>query len=279
MTEVTPGNHDINPRQIAAIKRAKELSETVVVSYPQVADAYRQGKTIETIVDELGLGTLAGSRAVVKQAVKYAIQELIPDEEREQLNGEKKVETGKKVGHKLHEQGRGIHAQTLEDKQELARKNKEDEVGIFALSVEERRELGRKNYENKVGIHARTTEEKREEGKKLHEAGLGVHGKTKEDLKAYAKIALASRGLIPWEGDLIDPETGLNEFNYLKALLNDTAYLIKHKGVISPNRKKIAEKINQVFHNGNPVRTPNSVSTALEKIKESKQVNSPGGQA
>jgi hypothetical protein len=72
-----------------------------------------------------------------------------------------------KAGKKTYELGKGIHAQTPEQK----------------------RELGKKVYELGKGIHAQTPEQKRELGKKVYELGKGIHGITPEERSEFNKKA------------------------------------------------------------------------------------------
>lgn len=95
--------------------------------------------------------------------------------------------------------GKGIFAQTFEERSEIAkrnsRKNKENKVGIFALTKEELSENGKKGGKISgqkckklgIGIFSMDEEERAEAnkigGKKIKELGIGIFGMSQEERK------------------------------------------------------------------------------------------------
>ena len=101
--------------------------------------------------------------------------------------------------------------------------------------------------------------------KNLSPEGLSV-------LRQSMHRCLAEIGKIPWVTNLVDKVLHLNEPDYLIHLAEDPEYIIqagKRKG--HPNCFRIADKLNEVFHRGNQVRSAKAVSTQLARLSGRQQ--------
>ena len=110
---------------------------------------------------------------------------------------------GKITGKKMREEGKGIFAQTPEQRSLVGKiggsivgnKIKEEGSGIFGLSPEEKnkncKKGGEKAKELGVGIHGRTKEEMQENGRKsgqkTYKNGTGIHSLTPEQKSEAGK--------------------------------------------------------------------------------------------
>lgn len=89
---------------------------------------------------------------------------------------------------------------------------------------------------------------------------VGIHGLNEQEKKEVARKAVLTRGKIPWVNFLFDPETEHDEHDYCVNLLNDPNYKYKRGNTVCVNLSAIAQKLNEVFHDGKNVRTRSSVS-------------------
>ena len=118
------------------------------------------------------------------------------------------------------------------------------------------------------------TDEEREEfanqhkisgGKKTQKLRLGVHGRSKSEMAEDGRKGAAERGSSPWytipyrENFVDGTEVFTPEVAYAYNLSLDREY----KRSSSSNGQKIAEKLNEMYHDGVEVRSSNSVSQAL----------------
>ena len=157
-------------------------------------------------------------------------QGLIADRsERENLAFAHNRQTGKE----LYEQKRGIHALTHEQKVDAGRKG-----GLIR---------GPLSYRLRIGCHALPPEVLREHCRRI--APLGG--------KAGGVASVVARGLVPYT-----PATPgrVAEIEFAFRLATDPRYL----GPVRANFRKIAEKVNEVFHAGNPRYTRTTLKIALQ---------------
>ena len=110
---------------------------------------------------------------------------------------------GKIIGKKMREEGKGIFAQTPEQRSLVGKiggsiagnKLKEEGKGIFGLSPEEKSKNGKKGGEKAkelgVGVHGRTKKEMQEDGRKsgqkTYKNGTGIHSLTPEQKSEAGK--------------------------------------------------------------------------------------------
>ena len=91
----------------------------------------------------------------------------------ESCNGKISLDVRRKTGQKTYDLGIGLHAQTLEQRQELGRR------------------CGKRNYELGIGVHGRSKEQMIIDAKKggcrTYELGVGVHALSKEQQSKKSK--------------------------------------------------------------------------------------------
>jgi hypothetical protein len=80
--------------------------------------------------------------------------------------------------------------------------------------------------------------------------------------------ALSTWGKTPWIVHLVDPESKLNEIDYLIHISRQPEN-IRTRGTFKghPDVKKIANKLNAVFHQGQEVRTKQSIQHCLCRLR------------
>jgi len=112
---------------------------------------------------------------------------------------EERKEIAKLGGKTAYELGVGVHGrskdQMIQDSKKAGRTAYELGVGVHARTKEQMQKQGKINgtntYINGSGIHAQTPEEKKEiaklGGKASYELGVGVHGRTKEQRVEHGK--------------------------------------------------------------------------------------------
>ncbi|PIR55357.1 hypothetical protein COU74_01430 [Candidatus Peregrinibacteria bacterium CG10_big_fil_rev_8_21_14_0_10_36_19] len=163
-------------------------------------------------------------------------------------------------GRKARDMEVGVHAMTFEERSELARRNMADGKGVTAQSTEELRVIGKRVHQEGKGIHGLTHEEHVAHGQKSYEMGAGIHGLSATEKKAASQKAIISRGQIPWENHIFDPETGLDEHHYCLQLLSDPKFQIQRGDKNLTNLQAIADELNRIFHGGKTVRTRKGIS-------------------
>jgi hypothetical protein len=228
--------------QVKAIRLAAEIGDDIRKNYPEIAEEYRSGLTAPRMVAAHEFDRRYGvSRPAAIGAVRNAIRGyfgpyhehydgLIADRpERERLT----VSHNSRTGTELYEQKRGIHAMTHEQRVAVGRKG-----GLIR---------GPLSYELRIGCHAMSPEVLREHCRRI--APLGG--------KAGAAPSLAARGLVPYTP--ATPER-VAEIEFAVSLAADPRYL----GPIRTNFKRIAEKVNEVFHSRNPRYTRTTLKIALQ---------------
>ena len=153
-------------------------------------------------------------------------------------------------GTKAKNMGVGIHALTHEQRAETARKTIADGKGFGAMSKEQREAIGRKTHADKKGVHGLTSAQHSANGKKAKEMGVGLHALTTEERKAAARLALEARGQTPWSEE---------EASYCAKLIKSPDYRHMHGPVLYIQNQRIADELNEQFHEGKKVRTKKGV--------------------
>ncbi len=218
----------ITPKQVGAIRLARKLGERIAMEHPHIAQDYRSGKTMVGIIGEYNFSEVYGSHSirVMKEAMRSALEKLIPAEELEILARE-------------HRQNWGI--ETLEKG-----------IGVFSITSEERTEIsrrvGNKTYEERLGIYSMTLDQKvaagrkggKIGGKKLYEMGLGVHALTLEEKREAGRKAALARGQKPFSDE---------EKEYFLDLCKNQEYqyVAGEKNVGRPNYQLISDELERKF--------------------------------
>jgi len=191
------------PEQMSAIKKSKEVGIALAEDYPEIEDDYRNKMTRLAIVKKHMIMERysISSEKVAVGAVHYALKELISKEELKELE----IMHRRQAGQTTYKRGRGIHAQTPEERSRLGKIGGykggkiiyEQKIGIHGMTYEERAKLGKKsgqkNYEEGKGIFGLTREELVEIGKKggraAYEQKKGAHALPPEKLAEIRKKA------------------------------------------------------------------------------------------
>ena len=166
--------------QISAIVIARRIGRKIASDYPEIADDYRRGNTINEIEENYNFREkYNGSNSVIQNSIKKALEILISNEERENLK--------------------------RQHLQKSCQRNYERGIGIFSLSSENLKEIGRKSYEKKKGIHAQNKEELKKNaikaGRRLYEMGIGIHALSTEERKELSKKGVIARGHKPFSDE------------------------------------------------------------------------------
>ena len=258
VNEATGQNADgsnLTGEQLVAIRKAGELGKRLQEDFPEIADEYRNGRTMPEISLEYCIQELydAKSRAVAINAVRYALggydfggisySGLIED-----------LEELKNIG---LEHGR-------EQRTENGNANYEKGLGVHGLTPEQRTENGKATYEMGLGVHGLTAEQiaenSRKGGNANYEMGLGVHGLTAEQIAENGRKGVMARGFVPW----VPAEETKEYYTFSEA---ETALRLAkcseyRRGSLIKNAK-IAGELNVIFHNEEPVRNEKAVSAQL----------------
>ena len=159
----------------------------------------------------------------------------------ESCNGKISLDVRRKTGQKTYDLGIGLHAQTLEQRQELGRRcgkrNYELGIGVHGRSKEQMiidaKKGGCRTYELGVGVHALSKEQQSKKSKKTAEMNrerkTAVFALTKEERSAAGKKGgkvVASQRWICTESGHISTPGGLSRYQ-------------KAKGIDTTKRKRI----------------------------------------
>lgn len=249
------GKKEVTTRQASAIRLAKKVGTELAKRNPEIAVDYRSGKTCNEIAEKYNVQGLTDE--IARNAVRYALSILLAKKERNEiLNHFAKIRGTNFAKQYAHEGGiaardkkAGVHAMTSEQLSEAGKKGSR-KGGLIS---------GKKNHDNKVGIHALTFEERSRNGRESIKAALLTQGKT------------------PWNKIAIEPTTGLNEADYCHYLSEQIEFIydgVRGGATGRPNFKKIAERLNEVFHSGKNIRTGVAVQSHLFRLrKKQKTIN------
>lgn len=200
-------------RQIAAIRRAKELSR-LLASQADLAEKYCQGRTLDQLVDEFFPEPLNSqdTRNIYIRAISVALGELL-GEERKKIGLEHITTAAVKRGTEQSQQGKGMFGRSQEQVSADAsaagkvggRRAHELKAGVHGLSDERRSEIGQKS--GTIG------------GQRVKELKLGVTNLTDEERLAAVRKSHESRGITPFTGYIRTTEFGeLDEQGYIQRL-------------------------------------------------------------
>lgn len=236
-------SHRLTGEQLGAIRRAAEIGDDIRKRYPVIAEDYRSGLTAPKIAAKYGLDDRYGvSRQTAIYAVRHAIrgysgdlyrpyQGLVADSsERENLA----LAHNRQTGTELYQGKRGIHALTQEQRAQAGRKG-----GLIR---------GPLSYRLRIGCHALPSEVLRELCRRI--APLGG--------KAGGVASVLAQGMVPYTPAA---PGRVAEIEFACGLATDPRYL----GPVRANFKMMAEKVNRVFHAGNPRYTRTTLKIALQR--------------
>jgi len=246
---------NLTSEQISAIKRSVDLGRILQDEHPEALNLYRGGKTLEEITHQLNLREkYSVSKRVAISSLSYALRGyrgteepveykgLTCEEELNQLEGEHKINGLNKGRSKSYET------------------RKKNNLGIFSLSPDELSTNGRKG--GKKG------------GKIVVEKRLGAHALTHEEHQEAGRKSVISQGKKPFL-ERIETEAfvQLGELEYAYRLSRSPFYQYSKGGSGSckgkPNWSLITGTINRIYHNGEEVRTPTTISVCVnKKIRE-----------
>ena len=214
----------------AAIKFSILLGLEIKKYFPEIAEDYRQGLSLNDLVEKYNIKNFFGKKEKVCQmGVLYAIKGydgqirlfkletysgLIEKNEAAIIGKEHNRKNSKKIGDHFFQEG----------------------LGIFKITKEERQKIGQKS------------------GAKLVKEKLGVHAYTHEERKDVGRLGAIAQGKVPYSDE---------EILYIKELSKKPEF---RKGSLIRARE-IAIKINEVFHQKKNVRNANSVKKIHSKNK------------
>ncbi|MBD3361800.1 hypothetical protein GF358_03330 [Candidatus Woesearchaeota archaeon] len=231
-------NQEHNSAVIGSIRLGKRIQE----EFPEVALFYRQGKTLTEIINTLDLQDRLNIASVsyLRNAVSLAIrgyggpintnishyQGLITDnKELEKLAEKHNSESGK-------DQHR-------------------EKKGMFSLSEKERKEVN--SEAGKTG------------GKKAKKLKLGIHGRKYEQKYSDGCLGAIAKGYKPWIKKRDTLENGSVCIVSEKDCACELAKQEKYQRGKQTLNGKIAKTLNELYHNGNAIRTSSSVHNLLQK--------------
>ena len=236
-------NIELTKEQITAIKRGVGLGRTLQKDYPEIADLYRQGYTLQKIVEKLDIKSHYNvSNNVACSGVHRAItgyhsnpkdgfyDGLMDDNERESISRKHIQKNGVKVGYMFLKERKGLFGITPKQLAEAGRKGGH--------------KAGTKLYREKRGIHGRTPEQHREDSKK---------GARKGGLKS----AIA-RGFVLWTEE---------ELALAYQLSQQPKYQY-HKGQYK-GKSNLIKIIEELTKRGYPRRTRGTISEHISKYRKS----------
>jgi hypothetical protein len=242
------------PANMKAIKFAKKNGRDLQMRHPEIADDYRAEVNRAGIVKKYDLCNLynIGEQTALTlvhyalagndQNINFPIYEgLIPREEMKILSRQHQVAQGKK----LKADGKGIWGRTPKQK-------KKDNV-----------HAGTSSYDQKKGLHGLSEKRKKKvakkAGKRSFKLKVGIHGRDNrqvmKDSSKGGKRGAEAQGFTPWqEGEKL-----------LLYILSKSEAYTTSKGL---RNKPSAELINNLWHDGEEIRTPGSCSANLMRYKK-----------
>lgn len=232
---------------------------------PQLADDYRADATQAELARKYEIEIRYGlTPSVAETAVYYALRELIPEAEREELRMKHNIDAARRT----QESGIGLFSQTPEQLSEAGRKG--GKTGGRAG--------GQKTYELGVGIHALTREQRvkfgrragkigganggRIGGQAAYRMGVGIHGMSPEKKTDAGQKAAMLRGQVPWS-----PE----EKAYLMELCADPTYQRSYDSTTVPDYAKIATLLQEKFGTARTYAAVNAMRNYMERKKRRAQ--------
>lgn len=271
--------------QIAAKKFANKLGQEIQTTIPEIKEAFLNGLALMEIVERFGIQNRFGitNEGTAREAVRDALKGyqndkgyeglisypgLIEPEIWERISKEHKTAGSQKVGTRMREEGRGFFAMTEEQRIEVGKRSGqallEKGLGIHKQTFEDKQELGRRNRDAGIGIFAQSPEELRTAriagARSQIKNRVGIHSQTPEERKNLGNKAAISRGEIPFSEEEVEFIKGLTLLpEYQRGKLTDM--------------NKIAQAVNQKFHDGKLVRRNKTIIAKLRNLKKKPKTN------
>ncbi len=198
----------LTPSQITAFRKAQALGRILAEEHPEITADYESGCTHFQIAKKYTPQEIRRSRKVATSAVGYALRELLPEEECQVIARDHKLRGSRAVGRDTLRKKKGIHAQTLEERVELGRKNYD--VGLGQLDPALRSYFGRMGGKAAAKVHARqrtgfyaiTPQERtrlgRQNGTKVYQNGTGIYAMTAKEKRQALIKSLEAQGKVPY---------------------------------------------------------------------------------
>jgi hypothetical protein len=240
---------ELEERQIRAIRITLELGRKLQVEHPEIRDMYRSMPQPE-ILKELDLKQKYGvsyniARVAITKALRghaggfgvSAYSGTMDEEELNRLEKLHKRDGSSKVGTATYKQKRGIHG--LRKSGLLTFKEKK---GLFSLNENELKEAAKKGGESAVSKR------------------VGIHLLSSEDKSNAGKSGCLSRGYLLWTDEEVGEAVELSK-------LQENSHAESHTFAGRPDWNKITAKINEIWHEGKPVRSSATVCSIVRRRK------------
>ena len=229
-------NKELSIRQKCAIARVRQIASKLQKEHPEILDIYRNNKTLPEIVNELSLcNEYTLSQRVAITAVSAALRGC--SNSTLGLNSLKGLLDTEEADELLKKH-----------RQDYNRRAVKNGIGLYGLSSEERI----KN--SKIG------------GSKSGKKNLELYILSKPEIhKAVSRKGVIARGKVPWKEREITPTyCRLSEKEFTLMLYQSEKYQTWQR---RHNIEKIKEKVNEVYHNDEPVRTYEAIKQTISKLK------------
>lgn len=229
-------NRKLSVRQKCAITRARQIASRLQKKHPEILNMYRNDKTLSEIVNELSLcDEYTLSQRVAISAVSAALRGC--SNSTLGLNSLKGLLDTKEADELLKKH-----------RQDYNKKAAKNGIGLYSLSSERRTEIG------KIG------------GSKSGKKNLELYILSKPEIhKSGSKKGVIARGKVPWkEREITLNYCRLSEKEFTLMLYQSEKYQTWQR---RHNIKKIKETVNEVYHNGKPVRTYEAIKQTMSKLK------------
>jgi len=241
------GEHrgDVEHDQRIAVIEGIRIGHQLQMDYPEIADDFRRGESYTTLATKYGVAEkYQVSPGIARIAVKWSLsgydgryrgfggctkfKGLIAKPELEQICADHEISGGIKA----REMGLGVHSLTEEERLKIAKRG------------------GDSTYKQRKGVFAR-----------LYERHV------KDSVNA-GREAARQRGQVPWV-ELSEGKISEIEFAHLLSQKPEYQYGAGQGVCVgAANMRAIADKLNEVYHQGENVRKPRPVSFALWRYRK-----------
>ncbi len=109
MTENLEGT--LTREQVRALDLSKNLGKKLAREHPEIADKYREGKTLKEI-EEYARNYNVNSEDVARAALHYALKQILGEKERKRLARGHRT----KIAQEMYREGKGLYRMTGEEK-------------------------------------------------------------------------------------------------------------------------------------------------------------------
>jgi len=225
----------MDDRQIGSAICSIIKGREIQLTHPEVVGMYVRGDTYEQIAVYLDKKGMKGE--YLSNAVGYAIRGHNGELGIPAYDGLLSVAEQKKVA-RDHHSTTGLEL-------------KANGVGLFSLSPEQRKEFA--GLAGKIG------------GQMSRKNSKGIHAQTREQYQEVSRRGVISKGVVPWDS---------SEESSVVLLAQCPEYIFQSGGNKGRTRsKELASAINNLYYNGEPVRTPAAVNLKLRKLRNNSPQN------